>query len=211
MNGEASIGRPQDADVAVVERFVRDVVARATQTASTALEAMLPAVYDELRGLAAYLLRGERWAHTLGPTALAHEAYLRLARETRSDLQDRSHLLAVAATAMRRVIIDEARSRRAGKRGGGVAPVTLSESLFDDGGRPIDLLDLHRVLDRLAVDQPRKVQVVEMIYFAGFTPAETAAALRVSERTVLRDWRFARAWLWRALSAGAPPETRAEG
>jgi RNA polymerase sigma factor (TIGR02999 family) len=104
---------------------------------------------------------------------------------------------------MRRVIIDQARARRAEKRGGGVAAVTLGESLVDASGRPIDLLDLHRVLDRLAEDHPRKVQVVEMIYFAGFTPEETAAALEVSERTVLRDWKFARAWLWRALGEGS--------
>jgi RNA polymerase sigma factor (TIGR02999 family) len=202
VNADLSTGRPPDNDVAVLERFVQDVFARATLSDSTSLEAMLPIVYDELRGLAAYLLRGERWARTLGPTALAHEAYLRLARETRSDLQGRSHLLAVAATAMRRVIIDYARARRTAKRGGGAAPVTLTENLLDEGGRPVDLLDLHRVLDRLAEEHPRKVQVVEMIYFAGLTPEEAAAALGVSERTVLRDWKFARAWLWRALSVG---------
>lgn len=207
MSGGWSPGRPEDTDVAVVERFVRDVVARATQLESTSLEAMLPMIYDELRGLAAYLLRGERWARTLGPTALAHEAYLRLARETRSDLRGRSHLLAVAATAMRRVIIDQARARRAVKRGSGLAPVTLNESLLGDVGGPVELLDLHRVLDRLAAEHPRKVQVVEMIYFAGFTPEEAAAALEVSERTVLRDWKFARAWLWQALNASPPPES----
>jgi RNA polymerase sigma-70 factor, ECF subfamily len=193
---------PVDPDVAVVERFVRDVLAQATQSEATSLEVMLPAVYAELRTLASYLLRGERWARTLGPTALAHEAYLRLARETRSEVQNRSHLLAVAATAMRRVIIDYARARRAVKRGGGAAPVTLSESLVDAGGRPVDLIDLHRALDRLAEEHPRKVRIVEMIYFAGFTPEEAAAALDLSERTVLRDWKFAKAWLWRSLNAG---------
>ena len=81
-------------------------------------------------------------------------------------------------------------------------PVTLSESLVDDDGRPVDLLDLHRALDRLGEEHPRKVQIVEMIYFAGFTPEETGAALGLSERTVLRDWKFAKAWLWRALNPG---------
>jgi RNA polymerase sigma-70 factor, ECF subfamily len=135
----------------------------------------------------------------LGPTALAHEAYLRLARETRSDIAGRTHLLAVAATAMRRVIIDHARARRSAKRGGGAAAMTLNESLVGPASRPIDLLDLHRALDQLAAEHPRKVRIVEMIYFAGLTAEETAATLEISERTVLRDWKFARAWLWREL------------
>lgn len=195
-----------DAGAAVVEHFVRDVVARATQDESDSLDLMLPFVYDELRVLAAYLLRGERWARTLGPTALAHEAYLKLARETRSELHGQSHLLAVAATAMRRVIIDHARARCAAKRGAGAVRVTLSESLVGHAGGEIDLLELHRVLDRLGESDPRKVQVVEMLYFAGFTPEEAAAVLNVSERTVLRDWRFAKAWLWRELAGGISQE-----
>lgn len=201
MSGESSLPRCSPEETAVVEQFVLDVVKHATQTETSDLETMLPMIYGELRGLAAFLLRGERWARTLGPTALAHEAYLRLARETRSDLQGRAHLLAIAATAMRRVIIDHVRARKAGKRGGGDAPVTLRDSIVDRGGRSIDVLDLHRVLDRLGETHPRKVRIVEMIYFGGFTPEETAAALELSERTVLRDWAFARAWLWRALNA----------
>jgi RNA polymerase sigma-70 factor, ECF subfamily len=200
MTDPHSLPRSSPTEEAAVEQLVLDVVRNATQTGTSDLETMLPMIYGELRGLAAYLLRGERWARTLGPTALAHEAYLRLAREKRSDMQGHAHLLTIAATAMRRVIIDHVRARRADKRGGGDAPVTLSDSILDRGGKSVDVLDLHRVLDRLAEEHPRKVRIVEMIYFGGFTPEETAAALQISERTVLRDWVFARAWLWRALS-----------
>lgn len=189
-----------DETTAVIERFARDVVARATLTEFASLDAILPAIYDELRVLATYILRGERWARTLGPTALAHEAYLKLARETESKIQDRSHLLAVAATAMRRVLVDQVRARKAAKRGRGIAAVTLGESLLDERGQGVDLLDLHRVLDSFAVEHPRKARIVEMVYFAGLTMEETAGILGVTERTVLRDWRFAKAWLWRALA-----------
>lgn len=186
--------------ITVIERFARDVVARATLSESTSLNAILPAVYDELRVLATYILRGERWARTMGPTALAHETYLKLIRETESKIQDRSHLLAVAATVMRRVLVDHVRARKAGKRGGGIAAVTLGESLLDEKGQGVDFLDLHRVLDSFAVEHPRKARIVEMVYFAGLTMEEAADVLGISERTALRDWRFAKAWLWRALS-----------
>lgn len=200
-DGDAARAR----EVAEIERFVQAVVQRSESRASSgsepeSLETLLPLAYAELRLLASYLLRGEKWARTLQPTALAHEAYLRLARETRSELKGREHLLAVAATAMRRVLIDHARARRAAKRGGGVVPVSLRESLLDDAGAPVDLLDLHRALERLESAHPRKVRVVELLYFAGLTHEEAGAALEINERTVLRDWRFAKAWLWKELS-----------
>ncbi len=186
-------------EAALVEQFAREVMSRATQTAATALDELLPAVYDEMRVLAAYLLRGERSARTLRPTALAHEAYLRLAGAAGFQPQGREHLLAVTANVMRRVLIDYARARRAAKRGGGLERVTLSESLLDETGSPVDLLDLERALERLGQAHPRKVQVVEMIYFAGLTEEEAASALGVNERTVRRDWQFAKAWLWQEL------------
>jgi RNA polymerase sigma factor (TIGR02999 family) len=184
-----------------VERLAREIVGRATAGEATSLEALLPAVYEEMRVLAAYILRGEGTGRTLRPTALAHEAYLRLARETRFTPQNRGHLLAVAATMMRRVLIDYARARHAAKRGAGAERVTLSESLLDDSASNVDLLDLQRALDRLAAGHPRKVQVVELVYFAGLTHEEAGEALGVTARTILRDWQFAKAWLWRELSA----------
>jgi RNA polymerase sigma factor (TIGR02999 family) len=178
-----------------IERFARDVLATVDSNGAHRLEDLLPRVYDELRTLAAYVMRGERAAHTLRPTALAHEAYLRLARETRVRIIGQAHLLALAATAMRRVLIDHARARTAAKRGAGAERITLGESLFADGGDPIDLL-----VERLGTEDPRKVGVVELLYFAGLTYEEAAAALGVSVKTILRDWRYARAWLWRELS-----------
>ena len=190
-------------EAALVERYVEEVVEHVEEQAGDrgagSLETWLPLAYQEMRVLAAYFLRGERAARTLQPTALAHEAYLRIARETRSELHGREHLLAVAATAMRRVLIDHARARLAAKRGGGAERVTLSDSLLDDLGSPVDVLDLHFALEKLAAEHPRKVKVVELVYFAGFSHEEAGAALGINARTVLRDWRFAKAWLWREL------------
>jgi RNA polymerase sigma factor (TIGR02999 family) len=180
------------------------VASRATQSEDSSLEALLPGIYEEMRVLAAYLLRGERAAHTLRPTALAHEAYLRLAGGE-LEAEDREHLLGIAARAMRHVLIDYARARQAAKRGGGgLARVTLRDSLIGEAGAAVDLLDLHRALDRLGSEHPRKVQVVELLYFAGLTLEEAAAALGLNERTVRRDWNFAKAWLWRELSDEPP-------
>lgn len=206
-------GLPGEVGIAVeVERFVRGVVTRATQHVGGSPEDLLPLIYDEMRVLAGYLLKGEKAGRTLQPTALAHEAYLRIARESRSQIRDPKHLLALSATAMRRVLIDYARARRAAKRGGGQEQVSLHEDLAaaDEGGSS-DILDLQRVLDRLAAIDPRKVQVVEMLYFAGFTAEEAADVLGVSSRTVLRDWDYARAWLARELARetkGAGPDAR---
>jgi RNA polymerase sigma factor (TIGR02999 family) len=197
-------------DAAELERFAVQVVRRATQGRGTSLDAMLPLVYDEMRVLASCILRGEGSGRTLRPTALANETYLRLARETRFNPGGRGQLLAAAATIMRRVLIDYARARRAAKRGGSVERVTLSESLMGDAGDRIDLLDLHRALDRLAKEHPRKVRVVELLYFAGLTHEEAGEAMGVTARTVLRDWQFAKAWLWRELNEEggiAPPSS----
>lgn len=183
-----------------VESFVREVVGRATRDETSRLDALLPAVYDEMRVLATYILRGERSGRTMSPTALAHEAYLRLARETRFSPEGGTHLLGVAATVMRRVLIDYARARRAAKRGGAAERLTLSDSLLDDSGSPVDIIDLHRALEQLAEEHPRKAKVVEMVYFTGLTLDEAGAALATTRRTALRDWQFAKAWLWKTLS-----------
>jgi RNA polymerase sigma factor (TIGR02999 family) len=192
------------AEAREVDRFVRGVVTRITGTEPTlSLAELLPHVYDELRALADAVLRKERSDHTLRPTALVHEAYLRLARETNQGLQGRTHVLALAATTMRRVLIDYARRRQALKRGSGGERVSLRDHMLVGAEPSVDLLDLDRALDRLEKEDPRKARVTELLYFAGLTFEEAGAALGVSSKTVVRDWRYAKAWLWRALSASA--------
>lgn len=182
-----------------LEAFVLDVANRATTGGSTDLAVLLPLVYEDLRGLAAYLLRGERDLPTLGPTVLAHEAFLRLAAQDRSDLRSRAQLVSLASTMMRRILVDGARRRGAIKRGGvGAEKVALSDSLPARDPVP-DLVELGRALERLEAFDERKARVVELLYFAGLTLPEAAGVLEVSSRTVQRDWDFARAWLWSEL------------
>jgi RNA polymerase sigma factor (TIGR02999 family) len=169
---------------------------------------LMPVVYGELRRLAARAMRGERGDHTLQPTALVHEAYLRLAAGARPEWRDRVHFYAVAARTMRRVLVDHARRQRAARRGGGAPTVTLADgAAASPPPRPVDLLDLDDALEALARHDERKARVVEMRYFAGLTEAETADALGVSEPTVRLDARLARAWLYRRLDA--PPAAAA--
>ncbi|MFN8547715.1 MAG: ECF-type sigma factor [Candidatus Eisenbacteria bacterium] len=186
-----------------LQAFVHGVLTRATDGGPTSLDSILPLVYDEFRQLAASFLRRERAGHTLRPTALAHEAYLRLARETHTDLRDRTHLLALGATMMRRVLIDYARARGAERRGGDLERVSLSNAI-DAPTTPVNLLELNDALERLGGEDERKLRVVELLYFAGLTFEEAALVLGVSSRTLVRDWRFARAWLARELSGHAP-------
>lgn len=194
-----------------IDRFARDVVAQATEGEPGSLDELLPLVYDEFRALAGCLMRGERPEHTLRPTALAHEAYLRLARETQTQLRNRGHLLALAATAMRRVLVDYARAHQAERRGGGQAAITLPTSIFDSNAKTIDTLDLDRALERLGAEDSRKLRAVELIYFGGLSFEETAEILGVATRTVVRDWRFAKSWLWRELAHELPPEPNERG
>jgi len=164
-----------------------------------ALERLLPVVYADLRAVAEREMRREAAGHTLQPTALVHEAYLRLAGAAES-AGDRTHFLAIAARAMRQVLVDHARRRDAAKRGGGAPPVTLTDAV---GAGPLDLdelLALDRALDTL---DPRQRQVVECRFFAGMEESEIATALGLSERTVRRDWAKARAWLYRELYPGS--------
>lgn len=158
-------------------------------------------VYAELRRHAAAQLRRERPGHTLQPTALVHEAYIRLVDQNRADWQNRAQFLAVASRMMRRILVDRARARHAGKRGGHAARVSLDDAAgvpAPDAG--VDLLDLDAALDRLAAFDPRKSHIAELRFFGGLSLEETGHVLKVSAKTVERDWQAARAWLYRALS-----------
>lgn len=166
------------------------------------LERLVPVVYAELRVLAAAHLRGERPDHSLQPTALVHEAYLRLAADDRTPWQDRSHFFRAAARAMRRILIEHARRRGRKKRGGGRHRVSLGAVGAPSWDEPEDLLALDEALRRLEQRDPRSAEVVQLRYFGGFSVPETAEALGISERTVNREWTFARAWLRAALEKG---------
>ena len=166
------------------------------------LSRLLELTYAELNAIARALMSHERVAHTLQPTALVHEAYLKLVGSAPSHLADRSHFLAVAARAMRQVLVDHARRHLAERRGGGWQRVTLDEALSPQLDRDFLVLDLDRLLDAFKALDPRAAQVAEMRLFAGMTVPEIAEALAVSPRTVDGDWAMARNWLARELKRG---------
>ncbi len=168
-----------------------------------ALELLLPYVYDELRAIAHRHLARERPDHTLGATALVHEAYLRLVDQTRMQWDGRAHFYAVAATAMRRILVDYARARRAAKRGGGQTPLSLDAAGDVAAVRADALVHLDDALEKLARHDARQARVVECRYFAGLSIEETATALGVSPTTVKHDWAMAKAWLYREMRADA--------
>lgn len=166
------------------------------------MDELLPLVYEELRRIAARELRGERPGHTLCTTALVHEAWMELERLHRIQWQNRSHYLALAAQAMRRVLIDHAVARRALKRGGGRHAETLNEdAVVMVQGRAEELLDLDAALDRLRAFDERQARIVECRFYGGMTIEETAEALDVSPATVKREWSAARAWLNREVAS----------
>lgn len=160
-----------------------------------ASDALFPLIYDELRGVARRQFARERANHTLQPTALVHEAYVRLIDQEGSSFQDRSHFLAIAARVMRQVLVDHARRKNAKKRSGEHEVVTIERVPDLSGADPIDVIALGDALDRLAALDDRKARVVELRLFAEMTMEEIAEALGVSKRTVEGDWHFARAWL----------------
>jgi RNA polymerase sigma factor (TIGR02999 family) len=163
-----------------------------------ALDALVPLLYDEMRVLAASYLRSERPDHTLQPTALAHEAFLRLADQRAVVLQNRSHFMGLVAQSMRRVLADHARRHRAQKRGGAAVRVALEEA-ESVGARDVAADELDTALEDLAKLDPRQARVVELRFYAGLSIEETADVLGVSPATVKRDWIVARAWLFREL------------
>lgn len=171
-----------------------------------ALEKLMPRVYDELRRKARHYLSAERPGHTLQATALIHEAYLKLAGQPSKPWQNRAHFLAVASQAMRYILVDYARSRSCAKRSAGLQQVTWDDGAMVSTESTAELLALDDALNNLAKIDPRKSRVVEMRYFGGSTVEEIAESLHLSRITVLRDWRLARAWLKRELSAPGTPE-----
>ena len=164
-----------------------------------ALDQMLPVLYGELHRLAVHYLGREEVGHTLQPTALVHEAYLRLIDQRRADWQNRAQFLGLAAGMMRRILVNHARDRVARKRGGGAAQVSLSMVESPSGQPDVELIALEGALERLAALDPRKSRVVELKFFGGLTTEEIAEVLQVSGATVEREWSFARAWLYSAI------------
>jgi RNA polymerase sigma-70 factor, ECF subfamily len=167
------------------------------------VNSLLPDVYQELRRLAANYLRRERPGHTLQPTALVHEAYIRLLKDKPDRWQNRAHFCAIAAHSMRQILIERARARGAQKRGGARQRITLDERLLPGGEQSIDLLALDEALERLAALDPEQARLVELRFFGGLTVEETAAAMDISPATVKRHWTIASAWLARELEGNS--------
>jgi RNA polymerase sigma-70 factor, ECF subfamily len=168
-----------------------------------ALGELTPLVYEELRRLAHHQMGGQRPDHTLQTTALVNEAYLRLADQTNPSWQDRAHFFAVAARAMRQILVNYAKSYRAQKRGGGALKVELDEAAIVSPEKSKEIVELHEALERLASLDSRKARVVELKYFGGLNHDEIAEVMKVSTVTVRRDWVFAKAWLHNELHNAA--------
>ena len=170
---------------------------------TAAPEKLMPLVYEELRRLARNYLARERADHTLQATALVHEAYLRLADKTRLSWKDRAHFYGIAARLMRRILVDHARAHNAAKRGGLEQKLSLDEARELPTKNDVDLVELNGALEIFSHDYPRKGEVVELKFFGGLETKEISEVLQVSEKTVLRDWNFAKLWLCRALTQNA--------
>jgi len=173
---------------------ITELLARWSLGDEHALDSLVPLVYKDMRRIASYLMMGERPGHTLQPTELANQAYMKLKDEKKIDWQNRAHFMAVAARAMRQILVDHARNRGRRKRGGGVVFTTLNEEIAA-AHHPIDLLDLNRALDHLAAEHPRKARVLELKLFGGLSHEEIGQVLQISTITVIRDWNFAIALL----------------
>ena len=185
---------------------VTQLLVRWSEGDAGALERLLPLVYGELRRIASNQLRHERPDHTLAPTALVHELYFRLVDQSRTSWQNRAHFFGLAAQLMRRILVDHARAQQAEKRGGSITRISLDEMLAEDAepsgedaGAAADVLAIDDALERLAALDPDQARIVELRFFGGLTVEETASVLKRSPRTVKREWRLARAWLYRAL------------
>ncbi len=196
MQGAASSGEPNVNDVSVLLRAWSD-------GDRDALEKLTPIVYGELHRLARRYMKRERRGHSLQTTALVNEAYMRLVDYKRMQWQNRAHFFAASAQLMRRILVEHARRHNL-KRGGAAVHVALEDVAMVGGDQDADLVALDDKMNALALIDPRKVQVVEMRFFGGLSVEETAEVLKVSAITVKRDWRAARAWLYRELTGGTP-------
>ncbi|HEV8241552.1 MAG TPA: ECF-type sigma factor, partial [Thermoanaerobaculia bacterium] len=183
----------------MAEEQLTELLAAWSDGDATALERLLPIVYQDLRRIAARQLRSERPDHTLSATAVVHEAYVRLVGQRHVRLEDRAAFFAAAATQMRRILVDHARRRSAAKRGGHEMRVTLDEEIAAGAGRDLDLLALDQALDELGAVDPRVARIVELRFFGGLSLEDTAAAMDLSRRTVVREWALARGWLHQRL------------
>src|SRR5438034_4978406 len=183
----------------VSQQRVTELLAHWSHGDDSALAELTPLVYEELRHLAHHYMEGQRPDHTLQTTALVNEAYLRLADQTNPNWQGRAHFFAVAARAMRQILVSYARSNRAQKRGGGGARIELDEAAILSPEQSREIVDLHEALERLGTLDSRKAQVVELKYFGGLNYDEMAEVLKISAVTVRRDWVFAKAWLYDEL------------
>jgi RNA polymerase sigma factor (TIGR02999 family) len=187
----------------VSQQRVTDLLTRWSQGDDRALAELTPLVYEELRRLAHYHMGGQRPNHTLQTTALINEVYLRLADQTNPRWQNRAHFFAVAARAMRQILVSYARSQQAQKRGRGAIKVELDEAAIVSPEQSKEIVDLHEALETLATLDSRKAQVVELKYFGGLTYDEIAEVLKISRVTVRRDWEFAKVWLYTELHSAA--------
>jgi len=185
------------------QQQVTELLAKWSNGDNAALAELTPLIYEELRRLAHHRMAGQCPDHTLQTTALVNEAYLRLADQTRMNWQNRAHFFAVAARAMRQILVDYARSQRARKRGGGALKVELEDTAIVSPQQSREIVDLHDALENLARLDARKAQVVELKYFGGLNYDEMAEVLKISRVTVRRDWEFAKVWLYTELRSQA--------
>jgi len=203
VNGDLISANPakagQTSSVTADADQVTRLLANWGQGDEAALEKMTPIVYDELRRLAHRYMQGQRPDHTLQTTALVNEAYLRLVDQTTPSFANRSHFFAVAATAMRQILVNHAKAQQRQKRGGGASKVDLDTAALISPEQTKTVLDVDEALERLAELDSRKAQVVELKYFGGLNQDEIAEVLKISIVTVRRDWLFARAWLYTEL------------
>lgn len=192
-------------DAATADRRtqVTQLLLRAEAGDRDATDRLFPLVYDELRRLAGGMMRHERGSHTLQATALVHEAYFRLVGDPHAGWESRAHFFGAAATAIRRILVDHARSKNRDKRGGGWDRVPLPDGAADQTPT-LDLLALDEALEKLAHADPRMARLVELRFFVGLTVAEAAASLGISEATAVREWQLARVWLHAELSSERP-------
>ncbi|MFN0105273.1 MAG: sigma-70 family RNA polymerase sigma factor [Bryobacteraceae bacterium] len=181
---------------------VTNLLRRLSAGDRSAQDELIPLIYGELKRIAGASMRGERPGHSLQATALVHEVYIRLAGNKNADWKDRSHFFAVAAHVMRQVLVDYARARRAGKRGGGQIPVSLDSCVVVSPENCETILEIHDLLEKLRQFDERQARIVELRFFVGLTEEEIALLMGMSSRTIKRDWIHAKAWLAAALAGG---------